>query len=930
MNLTSIPARRKISVLSFLFTLLLLAGVQHVLWSQKAPPSISSVESDLAHAEALLRSFKNDSAGMLARRSLAALKEQGMLDTPLGIRMQLLEATALERDEQNELALQKLLHVEELSLKKKQWDALAKSCLTLALLHEKLGRGEQSLEDLRQTKSVIAAHALDSIYPYYAIRTSSWHRIFGDRDSALYFAQEALRTAPQFNLNLEEAIGHMLMGILLRESAPKKSLRHCLSALRIYQALEDYTGCSYVYAGIANHFFDQKDYPLAMAYNDSMIATAHKAISLGHEKHGSIAKAYRFRGAVFKELGRSDSAWHYMRKGYEMELNDLRGSTAAKVIEIDARYNDELKTRQLEEQTLALRLRNSQLRYSTMTAVLILLLAGGLSLGLYKQRQSKRKLSEQNKLILQQSEKLKTLDAAKSRFFANVSHELRTPLTLILGPVKTLLQENQLSEKQTRLLQMARQNGRQLEQLINEILDLRKLEAGKMELHREPVVLADFFNRHFTQFESLAERREIEFSFQTDFSPSTIGLIDAEKCRQIIYNLLSNAFKFTPPGGRITATVNQSNDTLLIQVADTGPGIHPDDLPHVFDQYFQTIRPDKPAEGGTGIGLALCQEYARLFGGDISVESAPGQGAVFTVAFPLALSEEPIDPLSSTPKSWQAVSMPSPRPAWSLPTANRPTILVVEDNADLREYIRLILSDKYHVLTAGNGEGALNYLYPGANRLPHSLQLPTAPPQLILSDLMMPVMDGYQLLEKLKSDDATRHIPVIMLTARAEAGDKLKALRIGVDDYLTKPFDEEELLARIENLLKNSAIRQTEVAAEPKEETPLSIMSQADHEWLETFEAYVQNHFSSDILSVSTLARKFAMSESTLLRLLKRLTGLSPVQYLQEVRLNEARRLLENRRYDSIAKVASMVGYDDARSFARSFRQRFGKLPSEV
>jgi YesN/AraC family two-component response regulator len=195
---------------------------------------------------------------------------------------------------------------------------------------------------------------------------------------------------------------------------------------------------------------------------------------------------------------------------------------------------------------------------------------------------------------------------------------------------------------------------------------------------------------------------------------------------------------------------------------------------------------------------------------------------------------------------------------------------------------------------------------------------------------MMPVMDGYQLLEKLKNDDATRHIPVIMLTARAEAQDKLKALRIGVDDYLTKPFDEEELLARIENLLKNSAVRQTEVAAELKEETPLPTMSQADHEWLETFEAYVQKHFSSDILSVSTLARKFAMSESTLLRLLKRLTGLSPLQYLQEVRLNEARRLLENRRYDSIAQVASMVGYDDTRSFSRSFRQRFGKLPSEV
>ena len=195
---------------------------------------------------------------------------------------------------------------------------------------------------------------------------------------------------------------------------------------------------------------------------------------------------------------------------------------------------------------------------------------------------------------------------------------------------------------------------------------------------------------------------------------------------------------------------------------------------------------------------------------------------------------------------------------------------------------------------------------------------------------MMPVMDGYQLLERLKSDDATRHIPVVMLTARAETQDKLTALRIGVDDYLTKPFDEEELLVRIENLLKNQAARQLAVIAEAGEETPRPMMSQPDREWLETFETYVRQHFSSDILSVSSLAYEFAMSESTLLRQLKRLTGLTPVQYLQEVRLGEARRLLENRNFNSIAQVASKVGYDDARTFTRSFKQRFGKLPSEM
>lgn len=903
--------------------------------------SMQDLERDMVRAEALLRSFKNDSAGILATKTIAALKQQNMLDSPLGLKAQLLEGSALERDEQNELAVQKLQHVWERSRDKKQWDVLAQAGISIALLYEKLDRGDQSREYLQQTKRAIDDHGLDSIYPSYAIRIASWHRIFGDRDSSMFYVQEALRTAPAFGKTLEEAVGHLLAGILLKDSLPEDMLKHCFEGLRLYSKLEDYEGCGYMYTGIAEYYYrNKKDYPRALIYNDSMIAMANKAIEAGHEKHTTISLTYQFRGAILKQLGQIDSAWFYLKKGYEMELKDFQENTDAQVIEIDARYTDDKKTEQIEAQTLALRLRNTQLRYSIITTVLILFLAGGLLFGFYKQRQAKRRLSEQNKLIQAQSEKLKTLDAAKSRFFANVSHELRTPLTLMLGPVKTLLQENQLTEKQTRLLQIARQNGRQLEQLINEILDLRKLEAGKMELYREPVALADFFNRHFIQFESLAERREIEFTFQTDFSTAATGLTDVEKCRQIIYNLLSNAFKFTPPGGRITATVSHRNNTLLIQVADTGPGIHPDDLHHVFDRYFQTSRPDKPAEGGTGIGLALCKEYALLFGGDIKVESEPGQGAVFTVSFPLTLSEEPIVLLPTAANAPTTAHRQPPIAYRTPPTADRPTLLVVEDNPDLQEYIRLILSDYYHVITAGNGQEALDCLLPTADPAPCAAtvhrQLPTAHHasvvascQLILSDLMMPVMDGYQLLEKLKSDDATRHIPVIMLTARAEASDKLKALRIGVDDYLTKPFDEEELLARIENLLKNRAVREL-VQREEQPGTASPILAQAEADWLADFEAYIRAHIADDALSISFLAQEFSMSESTFLRQVTRITGLSPKQYLQEVRLHAAREMLENKTYSSVSQVAAKVGYTDTRTFSRSFRQRFGKLPSEV
>lgn len=607
----------------------------------------------------------------------------------------------------------------------------------------------------------------------------------------------------------------------------------------------------------------------------------------------------------------------------------------------------------------ALKARNNQLLYTIIIIALVLMVATALWIGFYKQRKARRTLTDQNLLIQAQSEQLKALDAAKSRFFANVSHELRTPLTLLTSPIKTLLKENQLTEKQTQLLHMAERSGQQLSQLINEILDLRKLEMGKMNLSPEPTELRTYFETYFAQFESLAAQKQIDYQLSFAIPEQAIADLDREKCRQILFNLLSNAFKFTPPGGRIEVSIKEMDDTLSIRVADNGPGIHPDDLPLLFDRYFQTTRPEKGAEGGTGIGLALCREYAHLFGGHINVESTLGKGATFTVTFPIALnqtnqalvngeaiSDIPVltpDDGYSDANTHADGQLNEENTLSQRSRQNRPTILLVEDNPELRAYIRLVLEEKYTVVTAENGQQAMALLSGDGSVVTHNsnreeffnLHSSFFIPNLILSDLMMPVMDGYQLLERLKSDDATRHIPVVMLTARAEAQDKLKALRIGVDDYLTKPFDEEELLVRIENLLNNQAARRTAIT--PDDTIPITqivpvtpLMPAPDREWLETFEAYVQKHFAGGTLSVSSLAYEFAMSESTLLRQLKRLTGLTPLQYIQEVRLSEARKLLENRTYNSVAQVASKVGYEDASSFTRVFKQRFGKRPSEL
>ncbi len=674
---------------------------------------------------------------------------------------------------------------------------------------------------------------------------------------------------------------------------------------------------------------------LAKTYLDKAQTVAEKL-----ELNDLLIRTFNLKVLIAEKEGNYIGALEFYKKEhyYDQKFKDKSAGFDIENYYLQLEKNQlatEKKTQELE-----LSLKKAQLRNSLITMALALLLASLLVFAFIKLRKRKDVLVAQNALILDQSKQLKALDAAKSRFFANVSHELRTPLALMLGPIGTLLKDNQLTAKQSKLLQLAQHSSKQLEQLVTDILDLGKLEMGKMELDEKPTELAPFFRSYFAQFESLAESRQIDFSFDIAVDNDVVVHVDQAKYRQILNNLLTNAFKFTPAGGRVEAKLSLNDGVLQLSVADTGPGIHPDDLPHLFDRYFQTTRPDKPAEGGTGIGLTLCHEYAELFGGKIEVESTLGHGTTFRVWLPVKLADNAhISDVAPKILDLGLKSEPAPiaTPAVTSDTA-KPTILVVEDNSDLQAYIRLILSEKYQVVTAENGQAALSMMNDelgmmnvkpdaaNSSFIIHHSSLP----DLVLSDLMMPVMDGLQLLEKLKSSDATRHIPVIMLTARAEARDKLKALRIGVDDYLTKPFDEEELLARIENLLKNQKARQAEASSETEPEATAPLLSQPDRAWLETFEVYVQQHFASEILTVSALARAFAMSESTLLRQLKRLTGLSPVQYLQEVRLSEAWHLLESRAYDSIAEVASKVGYEDARSFSRSFRARFGKLPSEL
>nr|WP_256534257.1 ATP-binding protein [Lewinella sp. JB7] len=611
-----------------------------------------------------------------------------------------------------------------------------------------------------------------------------------------------------------------------------------------------------------------------------------------------------------------DSAVTYVHEGHDLEIDYIKQQEYQKAVEVEARYNDRLKAERIARQERELQ---SEARVINLLLGIVFLTVVAAAVVIYYAV----RLGRANRENLEKSEQLRSLDVAKNRFFANVSHELRTPLTLIQGPIDTLMTEGQLSDRQRRLLKLAGSSSRQLKDLVDQILELRKLEAGKAQVYAVLTPLAEFFDNCCALFMTLADQKQIDLACDFSLADDFTALIDREKCRVILYNLLANAFKFTPAGGSVCLRVSATDTTLTIVVEDDGVGISAEDIPHVFNRFYQTNRTNRTAEGGTGIGLSLCKEYVELFGGRIDVDSTEGEGVTFTVELPIErvvpdLPAELAMPTSPPEVDGSPPAVTAPRQKGPDGEAAKPSVLVVEDNADVRKYLEYILSGHYRVRTADHGKHALEQL----EKMPDC--------RLILSDIMMPVMDGYQLLEELKSRDSTRHLPVVMLTARSEPRDELRALRIGVDGYLTKPFKEQELLVTIKKLLRQQSTR-TEVRA--KESTASAengvVISEEDQVWLQEFEAYIEEMLSETSLSIPQVAETFNLSESTLLRQVKRLAGLSPQQYIRDVRLSRARKILESGEFSSVGEVAGAVGYRDPRSFSRAYQKCYGKLPSE-
>ncbi|MCP4439181.1 MAG: response regulator [Aureispira sp.] len=544
-------------------------------------------------------------------------------------------------------------------------------------------------------------------------------------------------------------------------------------------------------------------------------------------------------------------------------------------------------------------------------------------------------IEEDKKLIEGQAEELRALDKVKSKFFANISHELRTPLTLILGPLSYILDQPDKWEEATvrEQLTVIQRNGKSLMQLIEEILDLSKLEASKLELLEESTQLNLFFEDTFNAFIPQLDSLGIAYQLQLKLSKSPMyALVDRKKMEKVVNNFLSNAIKFTKKGGEVCLSIQDTEDTLRVVVSDTGKGIDPNDLPHVFERFYQSKNADQELYGGTGIGLALVSEFAKLMGGKTYVKSQLSKGSQFYFEFPKKEVERQRLVIGQVKEE-----ILENEPIESIGTDF--TVLVVEDNLDMRNFIAKVLQERYQkVLLAQNGLEGIALLEK------HNTDI-----HLIVSDIMMPEMDGLTMLKQIKEHTEWHKIPMVMLTALATERDKLNALTIGVDDYLTKPFSVTELLVRTQNLLYNYHQRKswqeiiskenkdpseasTKPSVEPsKVDSPKQekVVSELDREWIKTIENKVLENLEDGIPSVEELAQSNFIGARQLTRRIKKITGLTPAKFLREIQLQAARKSLEDGKWVSVSDLAYQFGFKQLSTFSALFKKRFGKNPSE-
>jgi signal transduction histidine kinase/CheY-like chemotaxis protein len=517
--------------------------------------------------------------------------------------------------------------------------------------------------------------------------------------------------------------------------------------------------------------------------------------------------------------------------------------------------------------------------------------------------------------LKEQADKLLELDAVKSRFFTNITHEFKTPLTLIMNPAKELLYTP--TGDNNKNLKLIISNAERLLQLINQLLDLSKAENGLMDVNLAPVDLVALVKLHTLSYESLALQKGITLRFTADRDALWL-LTDRDKMDKIILNVLSNSLKFTDKG-KVGITLRQNaeapDSAFILTVTDTGKGIPAAKVPYIFTRFYQADPSDTRSAEGTGIGLALTKELVELMGGQIAVESKVGLFTQIRIDMPYQVAEAIAEPAAETLPDEVFTPMADTGEVL-VADEDSPLILLIEDHHELREFIRQSLAGRYRLITAADGEEGI------ALGLQHI-------PNLVITDLMMPKVSGYEVSETLKKDEKTSHIPVIILTAKADLDSRIQGIETGADAYLAKPFDQRELLALIENLISVREQLRLHYASGDLWLRDTIALPSIEQNFIARIRQAVESHLNEEGYSADQLARDIGLSRTQLHRKLKGLIGQAPGELIRIVRLQYAHNLLE-RRVATVSEVAYMVGFSSPASFSTSFSRHFGFAPKTV
>ena len=626
----------------------------------------------------------------------------------------------------------------------------------------------------------------------------------------------------------------------------------------------------------------------------------------------------------------------YYLEGFEDSWNFVQNSRSATYTNLPAgSYTFKVKatnnegTWEAQPTTLSIRILKPWwfTNVAIFSYVLLLILLGYILFRLADSRQkSKRAIEQERERHLQEE----ALNDKKIQFFTNISHEFRTPLTLISGPLQDILEEEDLSQKSKNKLKTINKNTVRLKRLIDELMDFKKLQSHKIPLNISSFDIAALIEESLDYFKEEAAQRDIKLLSHLDRDITTV-FADRNKLEKIIFNILSNAFKSTPDKGTITVAVTKQEShvfrlideknpygALEISIGDTGKGIHPDELNKIFDRFYQIKEQNEQYYSGTGIGLEVVKSFVELHRGDINVESEPGVGTKFRIFLPM--DEDLYKPLETTDPESKKVQ-PESEKSYEIVKSNaeqlKKTLLVVEDNLELRNYLKEELNSEYKVIVAGDGqeglEKARKYM-----------------PDMVITDVIMPKMDGMEFCSLLKKDIKTSHIPVLMLTAKSMTEDWVEGFEAGADLYLNKPFEMKIMRSQIKQLISNRAILFSKYMDNFNKTEIAPNSTSLDQQFILEIIRYTKENIKEPNLNVEKLAEEFNLSRSQLYRKIKTLTDLTANELIRKIRLERAKELLEENSSLSVSEISYNVGFSSPSYFSKCFKAHFGVLPKEV